>query len=142
VDAGAAWPTQVRELQMIQPFVLLPVVLAAAQLSLPQQARVEALQGSLLAPCCYAEPVSRHQSELALRMKVEIARSVAGGKSDQEIIAAYKQQFGERIYLPPKPVQSWIQLVPWLALVAGAGVLILWLRKMAAGYRTSQIQGS
>ena len=86
--------------------LILPAFLAAAESPASQQARIEALQGSLLAPCCYAEPVSRHQSEVALRMKVEIARSVAAGKSDEEIIAAYKQQFGDRVYQPPKPAQT------------------------------------
>ena len=32
-------------------------------------ARIERLEGAVLAPCCYTEPVSIHQSEIALKMR-------------------------------------------------------------------------
>ncbi len=109
-----------------------PWLAGAAETAVQQRARIEVLENSLLAPCCYAEPVSRHQSEAAAQMKVEIARWVSEGKSNQQIIGAYIERYGQKVYAPPKPPGLWVRLVPWLALLAGGGAIVLWLRKMTA----------
>ena len=59
-------------------FAILSVAVAlSAQTGGDRQARVLKLESSLLAPCCWAEPVSTHRSEVALQMREEIAGFVS-----------------------------------------------------------------
>jgi len=51
--------------------------LVLAETAEKQQARVERLEHAVLAPCCYTEPVAIHQSEIAVKMRLEIAKWVA-----------------------------------------------------------------
>lgn len=60
-------------------------------------ARVKKLEESLLAPCCYGEPVSRHMSEVAFQMREEIVERVQAGQSDQDILEHYKLLYGEQV---------------------------------------------
>ncbi len=68
-----------------QMLTLLPL-LALAESAEQPQARVDRLEHAVLAPCCYTESVAIHQSEIAVKMRLEIAKRVAAGKSDQEIL--------------------------------------------------------
>lgn len=47
------------------------------------------IQGCVLAPCSYTEPVCRHQREIAVRKRIEFAKWVTAGKTDQEILGAH-----------------------------------------------------
>ncbi len=112
--------------------ILVTLAVAAVKLAAAtpeQRAREERLAGSLLAPCCYAQPVSIHASEAALRMRLGIARLVEAGRTDEEIVGFYKQQFGDKVYAPPKKTGWWVYLTPWFALLCGLGVAIRWLRR-------------
>jgi cytochrome c-type biogenesis protein CcmH len=106
--------------------------LAAAGQDTTAETRTRALEEVLLAPCCFAEPVARHQSEAAARMKIEIARFVKQGKSDRDIIEYYKQRYGDKIYAPLVPERWWVRAVPWAALLAGLALVVWLLRKMTA----------
>ncbi len=75
---------------------------AAPDPSARQRARIEALEGKLFAPCCYAEPVSRHGSDAALQMRKDIARLAAEGRSDGEIVHLYVERYGGRILIEPE----------------------------------------
>ena len=46
---------------------------AAAKTADDQKAKAQRIEDALLAPWCYAEPVSRHRSEIAVKMRLEIA---------------------------------------------------------------------
>lgn len=81
----------------------------------------------MLAPCCYAEPVARHQSEIAIKMRLEIQDWVNAGKTDEEILAAYEARYGERVLaLPPRDVWMWTDGIPWLLTLLG-GTAVIWL---------------
>lgn len=92
-----------------------------------QEARIERIEDAVLAPCCYTEPVSRHQSEVAVKMRLEIAKWVAAGKTDQEILDAYVKQYGSKVLVDPRTLpRLWMQWVPWFVLVLGVAVAV-WL---------------
>ena len=94
-----------------------------------QQARIERLQDAVLAPCCYTEPVSRHQSEIALKMRMEIARWVAAGRTDREILDTYVGLYGSKVLVDPRTVpRGWTPFFPWLVLFFGV-FLVVWLLK-------------
>jgi cytochrome c-type biogenesis protein CcmH len=112
-------------------------VLALAPAGGTGQARVERLEGMVLAPCCYAEPVSIHRSDVALQMKVEIANWVREGKSDDEILGEYKRRYGSRVLIEPEgAVWWWVNLIPGVAFAAGliavAWLIRRWLRQRPA----------
>lgn len=109
-------------------WVALGIALAALASAEPG-ARIRNIEDAVLAPCCYTEPVSRHQSEAALRMRVEIAKWVAEGRSDREILDAYVQRYGNKVLVDPRTIPgAWIVWVPWLAAVF-AIVLGFWILK-------------
>jgi cytochrome c-type biogenesis protein CcmH len=114
------------------------VIMAVAGVSAPpvtagtpedQRARVQRIEDSVLAPCCYAEPVSRHQSEVAVKMRIEIAKWVAEGRTDQEILGTYVQQYGSKVLVDPRTIPGWwTPWVPWLTVIFGV-VFGFWLLK-------------
>ncbi len=103
---------------------LLP--LAAAEPDQRLQSRIDWLEARILAPCCYAEPVSRHQSEAAVKARLEIRRWLEEGKSDAAILDAYRARYGDRVIVEP-PRESWLWYkLPW-AVIALAALAVVWL---------------
>ena len=104
-----------------------PPVGAGAETTEQRRARVERLEGSLLAPCCYMEPVSHHQSEVAIQMRLEIRSWVDEGKTDQEIVDTYKKRYGARVLIEPQgETWWWVNGVP--CVFAGLGTAgLVWL---------------
>ena len=86
------------------------------------RARIERLEGAVLAPCCYTEPVSIHQSEIALKMRLEIAKWVGEGRSDREILGVYVEQYGSKVLVDPRTRPGWwTPWIPWLAVILATG---------------------
>ncbi len=112
-------------------FAILSLAAAlSAQTSGDPQARVLKLESSLLAPCCWAEPVSTHRSEVALQMREEIAGFVNQGKTDQEVLDYYKQKYGLRILVEPEgALWWWMHVVPFVVLGIGAVVVVFLLKR-------------
>jgi cytochrome c-type biogenesis protein CcmH len=108
--------------------LLLPALLIAGVPS-----RVGSLEDSLLAPCCYTEPIARHRSEIAFQMKREIRDWVAQGKTDREILDAYKIRYGAKVLVEPEGATWWwVHVIPWIALALGALIAIHVLRRLRA----------
>lgn len=107
---------------------LLPL-LALAETAEQPQVRVDRLEHAVLAPCCYTESVAIHQSEIAVKMRLEIAKWVAAGKSDQEILDTYAGLYGSKVLVDPRTVpRGWTPFAPWLVLILGV-FLVAWLLK-------------
>ena len=104
-------------------------ILALAEAPAQQQARIDRLEKSVLAPCCYTQPVGQHQSEIAVKMRLEIAKWVRQGRSDQEILDTYARQYGAKVLVDPNTIpKGWTFLVPWAVAIfgaMGAGWLVL-----------------
>jgi len=114
-------------------FSIASLSLAAALLAQAgggQRQRILRLENSLLAPCCYSEPVARHMSDVAIAMRAEIEQFVASGRSDQEILDLYTQRYGARILVEPQGARWWwMHVVPVAVLVLGLVAVALVLRK-------------
>ncbi len=107
---------------------LLPLLVFAETAEQPQ-VRVDRLEHAVLAPCCYTESVAIHQSEIAVKMRLEITKWVAAGKSDQEILDTYAGLYGDKVLVDPRTVpRGWTPYFPWLVLILGA-FLVAWLLK-------------
>ena len=110
-------------------FLALLPALVRAETAEKQQARVERLEHAVLAPCCYSDPVANHQSEIAVKMRLEIAKWVAAGRSDREIIDTYVGLYGSKVLVDPRTVpRAWMTFFPWLVPILGM-FLVAWLLK-------------
>ncbi|MCE5310273.1 MAG: cytochrome c-type biogenesis protein CcmH [Acidobacteriales bacterium] len=112
--------------------VLLCGAAALAQPPAAEQARVLHLEKSLLAPCCWNEAVATHRSEVALTMRAEIARMVGEGKTDQQVLDYYKQQYGARILVEPEGSRWWwMHVIPVIVIVLAVLGLVLFIRRLS-----------
>jgi len=96
-----------------------------------QQARQ--LETQLIAPCCFTQQVSVHQSGAAEQMKKDIRRQLAEGRTPQQILDGYVAQYGDQILAEP-PDRGFVRtlyVLPILLLVASAIVLSLLVKRMA-----------
>ena len=71
----------------------------------------------------------QHQSEIAVQMRVEIAKWVEQGRTDEEILDTYAKRYGAKVLVDPNTIpKGWTLVVPWV--VAGLGMFgaawILW----------------
>lgn len=106
---------------------------------LSQQQRIRRLEESLLAPCCWAEPVSVHRSEIALEMRLEIERFVAEGRTDREILDHYKGLHGPRILIEPEGLARWwVYFIPALAAMLGLTLVVIIIRRLLRARPTDQ----
>ena len=86
---------------------MMPVVLAVAlALGLPlsgadleREARV--LDAMLIAPCCFTQQVSVHQSPAATEVRNDVRARLAAGQTRQQVLDAYVAQYGKRILVQP-----------------------------------------
>lgn len=112
------------------------VLLRGADPTPDQRERIQKLENSILAPCCYSEVVARHNSDVAVKMQIEIARWVTGGKSDREILDAYQQRYGLRVLRAPAgPAWWWSNLVLWVVLAVGTFFAVRILRRWRGAHR-------
>jgi cytochrome c-type biogenesis protein CcmH len=102
----------------------------------PQALEREAkqLEAKLMAPCCWAQQVSLHQSPAADDIKQTIRKLLAEGKTSQQILDIYVAQYGDRILAEP-PARGFSRLIyvaPWVFLVASVGLVIVVIRRLRA----------
>lgn len=99
---------------------------------LERQARE--LEATFVAPCCWSQQVSVHQSPAADEVRQDIRRRLARGETREQIINDYVVQFGERILVVP-PARGYklalYLLPPFLLIASGAGVVVL-VKRMTA----------
>jgi cytochrome c-type biogenesis protein CcmH len=90
------------------------------------------IEDNLIAPCCWSQPVSQHYSEVAEQIRKEVREMVAAGKSRDEILDYYVAKYGERILAAPpaKGFSSLAYILPWGALMVGAWLLVLLIKKL------------
>jgi cytochrome c-type biogenesis protein CcmH/NrfF len=127
-------------------FLALAPCLVVAETAEQQEVRIGRLEHAVLAPCCYTESVAVHQSEIAVKMRLEIAKWVEAGKSDREILDTYVGLYGSKVLVDPRTIPAWwTPWVPWIALVLGVVLLILLLKRWRpnprARYSPSDFEG-
>ena len=85
-----------------------------------QRARIQRLEKAVLAPCCYTENVGQHQSEIAVQMRVQIAKWVEQGRTDEEILNTYAERYGAKVLVDPNTIpKGWTLVVPWAFAIVG-----------------------
>ena len=92
------------------------------------------LEAKLMAPCCWAQQVSLHQSPAADDIKQTIRTLLSEGKTSEQILDIYVAQYGDRILAEP-PARGFSRLIyvaPWVFLVASVGLVIVVIRRLRA----------
>ena len=98
--------------------------LVAGAVHAPDRAR--SLASRLRCPVCQAESVADSPSQTAQEMNALIAQQVREGRSDKEILAFFRQRYGNWILLDPpaRGATLWLWVLPGAALVVGAMVVV------------------
>lgn len=118
---------------LMQVTLALWMAVAAAD---PQALEREAkqLEAKLMAPCCWAQQVSLHQSPAADEIKQNIRVLLAQGKTPQQILDFYVGEYGDRILSEP-PARGFSRLIyvaPWVFLVGSVGLVVMVIRRLRA----------
>ena len=94
-----------------------------------------ALQGRLMAPCCWTQTLDVHESEISTQLRAEIHNRLARGESAAAIEDDFAARFGEQIRAVPKgrdPLRRVPLLVGGAMLLSAVGlfwVLRRWARR-------------
>lgn len=90
-------------------------------------ARERALQDRFVAACCWNESIAHHRSPTAMEQRLELSRMIQAGRTDREIIDAFKAKYGARVLIEPEGSLSFTAY----ALPAVAGLLglalVVWI---------------
>jgi cytochrome c-type biogenesis protein CcmH len=74
--------------------------LAAQPAAVEEEAR--RIETMLIAPCCFSQQVSEHQSEASLQVRQDIRARLGAGQTREQILDAYVNQYGKRILAEPE----------------------------------------
>jgi cytochrome c-type biogenesis protein CcmH len=112
--------------------VLMVAFVGGAQSEDPAlEAQAADIDTLLIAPCCWSQPISDHQSEIAIQMRGEVRNMLRAGMGRQEILDAYVEQYGARILSIP-PQQGFNRLtfvMPAVFAAVGLFVIVAVLRR-------------
>lgn len=111
-------------------FVFL-ILLGASATGQDVESEARAIEAMLVAPCCWSQQVSVHQSEAATSIKQEIRASLREGRTREQILGAYVSAYGPRILIEP-PARGFaasLYVLPVIALVGSALLVGLIVRR-------------
>lgn len=117
---------------MLSSLVLALMVAAAP----PDQAAIERqakdLEAKLIAPCCWSQQVSVHQSPASDDIKSSIRRMLSEGKTSQQILDAYVAEYGDRILAEPpaRGFSAALYVAPWILLVGSVGLVVVVIKRL------------
>jgi cytochrome c-type biogenesis protein CcmH len=119
---------------MLRALVLILALAApAAAQKLPpdQEALAKKLEAQLIAPCCWSQQVSVHQSPAAEEVKQDLRKRIARGETEQEILDAYVTQFGTGILVvpPAKGYNLALYVIPPVVLVVSAALVVVVVKR-------------
>lgn len=90
-----------------------------------------AIEGKLMAPCCWSSTISQHYSTTADEIRRDIRSMLNAGKSEREILDHYVSIYGERILASPSArgfnLLAW--LLPGIFFIACAFYVVLLLHR-------------
>ena len=90
------------------------------------------IEDNLIAPCCWSQPVSQHQSAAAEEIRKGVREMLAAGKTREEILEYYVAIHGERILATPRArgFNALVWVMPGIALILGAWLLVMILKRL------------
>jgi len=109
----------------------LATVLLSAQANLEPEARV--IDDMLIAPCCFSQQVSVHQSEAAEKVRADVRARLAAGETREEILDAYVAMYGQRVLAtpPPEGINILLYITPVAVLLSSIGLVFFVVKRFA-----------
>jgi cytochrome c-type biogenesis protein CcmH len=119
---------------IVLPLCFWGALSAAGQDNNADSALIRDIENHLIAPCCWTQPISEHDSAVAQEMRDQVRVMVGRGMSREAILDYFVAQYGERILAAPRPegFNRLVYILPWVALLAGAAIVIVLLKKFRA----------
>lgn len=113
-------------------FALTTAVASADQAAV--EAEAKRIEAELIAPCCWSQQVSVHQSPAADEVRKDVRLRLARGQTRQQVLDDYVVQFGTRILAEPpaKGFSSLLYVLPPVLLIAGAGLVVVLVRRFSS----------
>ena len=122
------------------PGLLLALAVAAGPLAGPALEReAREIETLLIAPCCWNQQVSEHQSAASDEVKKEIRELLGAGRSREEILESFVARYGKKILAEP-PAEGFGRFLYAIPLVvfAASGVGLTLLVKRMSGRRAQE----
>jgi cytochrome c-type biogenesis protein CcmH len=109
---------------------LTAAVAAPDQVVIERQAKE--LEAKLIAPCCWSQQVSVHQSPAADEIKAGVRRLLAEGKTPEQILDSYVAEYGDRILVEPpaRGFNAALYIAPWVFLAGSVGLVVVVIRRL------------
>lgn len=76
-------------------------VIDKSKMSQQQSQLLARIEHQLIAPCCYTQTIDLHLSDIAEKMRHDVAAMILGGQKEKEIYDYYKNLYGGRILAVP-----------------------------------------
>jgi cytochrome c-type biogenesis protein CcmH len=105
---------------------------APAGAELEREAR--AIETMLIAPCCFSQQVSVHQSPAAEELRQDIRRRLAAGETRRQILDAYEKRYGTRVLAEP-PARGFsvaLYVIPPLLFLASIALVVMLVRRFTS----------
>ena len=81
-----------------------------------------AIEGKLMAPCCWVQTIDIHDSPIALSMRHEIRRRLRNGESAEVIQASFVERYGSKIMAVQEGSQLKNVFIGLSVVMGGAGI--------------------
>lgn len=90
------------------------------------------IETMLIAPCCWSQQVSVHQSPASDEIKTNIRKLLAEGRTQQQILDAYAAEYGDRILAEPpaRGFSASLYVLPWIFLAGSIGLVVWVIRRL------------
>jgi cytochrome c-type biogenesis protein CcmH len=89
----------------------------------------KALEGKILAPCCWNQTVDIHGSEVANAIRREIRTRLLAGESSDAITASFVERYGQKILAMPADTQLPNIALTALVVIGAVGVAGVFMLK-------------
>ncbi len=129
--------TPLRPFRILTAFLLATGLMLAAGPALadtPLDKEARAIDAMLIAPCCFSQQVSVHQSAAAEEVRRDVRERLAAGETREKILDAYVARYGARILAtpPPEGLNLVLYITPVAVLIGSVGLMAFVIRRFSA----------
>jgi cytochrome c-type biogenesis protein CcmH len=99
------------------------------------------IETELIAPCCWSQQVSQHESQAATEIRADIRQRLSTGQTHEKILDAYVAEYGGRILAvpPAKGFNYLLFTLPPLLFLATGVLVVLFVRRAS---RQEQVEAT
>jgi cytochrome c-type biogenesis protein CcmH len=129
---------------LVSVFAIVALSFAQADPAADLEAEAQSIDAMLIAPCCFTQQVSAHQSAAANEVRRDVRARLVAGQRRQQILDAYVGQYGKRILAEPPAAgfDHTLYVTPFLLLIVSAGMVAAVLRRFTTRRRGASVTGS